>query len=115
MNKMSDHFPNFHGNAQVVFCKPRPCPVGSLLMPSSNAFMYELRTFPLRLRDMCLSPITPSTFLLAFGLAVIQGSTLALARWPDVCFKAVGLVQATGFKILLPRWASGFNPLLTTS
>ena len=35
-------------------------------------------------------------------------------RWPDACFKAVGPVRATGFKILLARWASGFNPLLTT-
>ena len=25
--------------------------------------MHELRTFPFRFRDMCLSPITPSTFL----------------------------------------------------
>ena len=37
----------------------------------SCAFMSDLSTFSLRLRDMRLSPITPSTFLLAFALAVI--------------------------------------------
>ena len=36
---------------------------------------HELRTFPLRLRDMRLSPITPSTFLQAFAPAVILITT----------------------------------------
>ena len=49
----------------------------------SSVFMYagvthELNTFPLRLRDMRLSPITPSTFLQAFVLAVILTVTKAI-------------------------------------
>ena len=34
---------------------------------------------------------------------------LDIDTWPDACFKAVGPVRATGFLILLDRWASGFN------
>ena len=35
-----------------------------------------------------------------------QGSTIALARWPDACFEGVGPVWATSFHILLARWAT---------
>ena len=45
------------------------------------AFVYagaELSTFPLSLRELRLSPITPSTFLQAFALAVILFVTKAI-------------------------------------
>ena len=41
---------------------------------------YDLTTFPLRLRDMRLSLITPSTFLQAFAPAEILVVTKAIGR-----------------------------------
>ena len=42
---------------------------------------HELSTFPLRLRDMRLSPITPSTFLQAFAHGEIQLIDFALKKY----------------------------------
>ena len=58
---------------QVIFSQIWTFSVGAIV---SSAFMYagvthELSTFPLRIRDMRLSSITPSTFLQAFAPAVI--------------------------------------------
>ena len=39
---------------------------------------HELSTFPLRLRDLRISSITPSTFLQAFALVVIIIVTKAI-------------------------------------
>ena len=68
---------NSHDSSyQVVFRKTRIFCCFSVNAIVSSAFVYpavkhELSTFPLSLRDMCLCPITPSTFLQAFAPAVI--------------------------------------------
>ena len=66
-------------NSHNYSCFPQTCTFVCCFSVSSivsSASMYagvthELGTFPLRLREMHLSPVTATTFLLAFVLAVI--------------------------------------------
>ena len=73
----------------LFFAKLEP-PDISLLVPSSLVHVclgtHEPSTFPLRLRDKRLSPITPSTFLQAFAPAV----TLIVAKAINLVDFALG-------------------------
>ena len=48
--------------------------------------MYEFRTFPFSFRDMCLSPITPSTFLHALAPAcTLLRISVSVSPSPQTC------------------------------
>ena len=61
---------------------------------------HELSTFPLRLRDMCLSTITRSTFFQTFARAVIL-----------IVTKAINLVDSHRYML----WSYWLNANATSS
>ena len=69
--------------------------------------MHELRTFPFSFRDMCLSPITPSTFLHALAPACTANFRLC-AIVPDIQSCLVGSVSS--HPVLCQDLFSGARP-----
>ena len=90
---------------QVVFAKRGPSLVVSLVSSSLvHSCMPELSTFPLRLRDLRLSPVTRSTFLQTFVLAVTTTYTVVRAR------QALGRLTGMPMSLWLCLWV-GMQPL----